>query len=180
MKYLSRLTLGVLLTFIIMSCENDEDNSSPNNYIKYENKKYELSQGYVMYNGPRGDVFRYNPVFYSSDIKVYGDSYVDSLSGNGNAIGFQLHTKRENLEGAYYEYQQDLTEDPYIFNGSLIVNANVENAAANEIIISDGTLFIIKFGESYTFELEGTTENGKDISFYYKDSLTFYEDEGVQ
>jgi hypothetical protein len=88
-----------------------------------------------MYDSTCGDVFRYNPVFYSSDIKVCGDSYVDSLSGNGNAIGFQLHTKKENLEGAYYEYKQNLTEAPYILNGSLIINANVENAAANEIFI---------------------------------------------
>ena len=181
MKYLT-LSLGIVLVLILTNCESDNnnnDNSSLSNYIKYNNKKYEITQGYVMYYGTRDDVHRYNPMFYSSDITVHG--VIDSLSGTGHAIGFDLHTSQKKLETGNYNCQTDIYEhpEPYIFSGNYIINENVQNADDNKSFKS-GTLTIEKNNSSYIFEFNGTNSNGEYISFYYEGNVTIYEDEGVK
>lgn len=142
-------------------------------YLEYDGKKYELPN--VMVKKSEGYNSRYFTLaLVSSSVKY--DSFLRSITGNGNGIQFYIHTpdSDQTLPPRSYPMIVDNTINHYeIYSVQLFFNKNFFMLDEG-IDVPEGTLTISQKNDKMQFDFTGKDESGKSVKckvtgkpFYY-------------
>lgn len=180
MKKVTNIILATFILSILLMVGCKKDNDSPNNKMNYDGTEYELSQGFLENFGKWTDQMDYNMeiVLLSSGFAVHeADGEIDSLSGIGHGIIFDLFTASSNkVDVGEYTYDSNDSGQAGTFNfADGVVNYNSATEDGTEFEISAGKLTIVQNGDTYELNFDCTAENGKQVTGYFKGSLKYYD-----
>jgi len=178
MKTLFNSFIAVLLiSLFVAGCKKDED-KTVKNYFNYDGTEFKLSQGFLENYG------KYDNQGYNLDLTLLSSSFVvhesngeiDSLSGTGDGINFEIYT---SLPGKLdvKDYVYDATEsgaDGTFDYGSVVMNYNTTTELGSLFYITGGKVSVTSNGSEYEISLNCTVSSGKTITGYYKGSLKYY------
>jgi hypothetical protein len=178
MKKLFFTSFGFLaICLFIISCKKDNNNNSTSNSFKFDNTEYKLSNGFLENYGKTGtEGYNLDLSLISSELTIHeSNGQVDSLSGTGDAIYFEIYTSDP----------AKLSIKDYTFNASSQADGNFDMAFVgmkfNPISytgtihdITAGKLSVKNNGSEYEISFDCTSDNGKTITGYYKGSLKYY------
>ena len=150
MKYLVKGIFALLAIGVMtVSCKKDEDEPTPKNQMTVDGIEYLLSQGVLEnYGQPQADdAYNFDLTLLSSDFTLYEvNGEIDSVSGTGEAIFFELYTSNSSaLEPGEYVYTETATDDPGTFHyAGGAINYNTETQTGTEFDIIDGIVTVKK------------------------------------
>ncbi len=177
MKNLYPFAIGLLLVSVVfMGC--GKTSTSPQNYMKYNNKEYDLSQGIIL-NGDsliqsaEAAAFGhpYVLLLMSKGLVAHGDNgVVDSISGKGSAIMFMLFANSANGidDGSYLFDSLSFAKPGTVSYANAVFDYDVSTATGLEVEVSSGTLTVKKSGDNYTFNFDCTANTGKGLTGHYE------------
>ena len=178
---ISILTSMLLISLILVSCEN-EDNEDKKNYLRIGETEYNLSSGLLDDNGPYRDVmedFQYDG--YNLDLKLVSSGITistdEGLSGTGLMIAFEMFSSEEGKlsEGTYvYEDTKPYSTGTYDW-AVYLTNWPLEESSNDEWVNITGKVAIERNGSEYEIDIDCTDKNGKSIKGYYKGNLHYYK-----
>jgi hypothetical protein len=171
------LIVAFVLSIFFMGCKKDDD--TPKNQMKYNDVEYDLSQGFLESYGKWGNntansfaLILLSPGFTAHD--EYGE--IDSVSGIGHGIVFDMFaTSPDKLDVGDYIYVSVGSGNAGTFdyaNGVFDYNAQTEEGG--EFDINGGKLTVVQNGDTYELKFDCTTEEGKQVTGFYKGSLKYY------
>jgi len=184
MKNLLKITLTLFfLGILFMGCNKTPDNSTKN-YIKYDNKEYDLSTGFFSneIDGKQGDITSVqtgNPIslmLISSGFTIHvADGTIDSLTGTGSGIIFlAFSASQDKLDEGQYVFDS-LSMQPATFSyGDAVFDLNSATGVGTEVEMNDGNFTLKKSGDDYEITFNCKTYDGKSVTGYYKGSLKSY------
>jgi hypothetical protein len=182
MKKIAFLLLGALIVGILFTgCKDDEEDDGPSgNYMKYGDTEYELSQGFLENYGKfvREPGYNLDLTFISSGFTVHeSDGEIDSLSGTGHGIYFEMFTVNNNrLEIMTYQYDPDETEEAGTFDyADGVLDYNIEAEEGTMFYIDQGTVTVSKNEGEYEISFDCRDEDGAAVTGYYKGTLKYYD-----
>lgn len=178
MKLKIHTLIGLLFLIVSFSaCEKAEEQSD--NYMMYNDIKYPLTGGILVYDGLETDEsFDYDLVLFSKGIEVHQTGGVlDSLSGHGDGIEFSLYSTLEKklATGNYFfdpfKFGNDSTFDQAraIFDYQLSFKGEGYHGA--EMFINGGVFSVLSNGSKYEIVFNCTSEDGATITGYYKGDI---------
>jgi len=182
-----KLFLGLVIlmtTITFVSCEKDEEEEvTPpvvvlKSHIKYDNTEYPLAAGYLENYGLEDSTYNTDLVLLSSGFTVHeSNGEIDSLSGTGDGIIFEMYSSQgDKLDIGDYIYDENETyASKTITYGDLVLNYSIADETGFEASLEDGKVTVISNGAEYELSFEGTDENGKAVSGYYKGTLKYYD-----
>jgi len=185
MKNLLKITFGLfLISIVFMSC--DKTTTSTKNYIKYNDKEYDLSKG-IIFPGDfakekaasAGETLG-NPIsllLLSSGFTIYEvDGSVDSISGTGSGIVFETYSGSSDKidDGEYVFDSTSLAKLGTFSYADAVFDYNSATEVGTEVEMNAGTLTVKKTGEDYEFTFSCKTYDGKTVTGYYKGSIKSY------
>lgn len=180
---MKKATNIILATFILsilfmVGCKKDSD--SPSYKMNYDGTDYSLSQGFLENFGKWTDEMDYNMgiVLLSSGFTVHeANGELDSLSGIGHGITFDLYTTSSNkIDIGVYTYESNDTGQAGTFGyGDGVINYNSATEDGTEFDIAAGKLTIVQNGDTYELNFECTADNGKHVTGYFKGSLKYFD-----
>jgi len=178
MKSLFRIVLGFLaITFLGVQC-NDDDSSSEQSSINYNNQTYSLNKGILEnYGNIRGTGYNLDLTLLSSGLVVHvTDNMIDSISGTGNGINFELFsTNQSALNVGDYTYYADSKGNPGTFYfGKVILNFNIATETGINLDLTGGIVSVTRSGTEYELTFNCTASDGKAVTGYYRGPLTYY------
>jgi hypothetical protein len=171
----------LLLSIIIAGCKKDEDKAGKSNFI-YNGTEFKLSQGFLINYGKYSADEGYNIdlSLLSSDFTIHqSNGAIDSVSGIGDAIIFEIYTSLPNkLDVKDYVY--DATEsgaDGTFDLGIVYMDYNASTNNGTQYVITGGKVSVISNGSEYEITFNCTTSNGKTLTGNYKGALKYYNDD---
>jgi len=179
MKNVSKFLVGaIVLSIFFMGCKKDDD--TPKSQMTYKDVEYDLSQGFLESYGKWSDnsANNFSLILLSSGFTAHEeDGEIDSVSGIGHGIVFDLFaTSPDKLDVGDYIYVSDGSGNAGTFvyaNGVLNYNAQTEEGI--EFDIDGGKLTVVQNGDTYELKFDCTTEDGDQITGFYKGSLKYYD-----
>lgn len=180
MKNATNIILATFILGILFMVGCKKDSNSSNNKMNYDGTDYNLSQGFLENFGQWTDEMDYNMgiVLLSSGFTVHEvDGEIDSLSGIGHGIVFDLFTTSINkVEVGVYTYDAGESGQAGTFNYSNgVINYNSATEDGTEFDITAGKLTIVQNGDTYELNFDCTADNGKHVTGYFKGSLKYYD-----
>jgi hypothetical protein len=170
----------VLFAFsaLLAGCKKDTD-TARKNFIKYNDKEYTLSLGYLENYGQFFESEGYNIdlTLMSSGFKIHeANGEIDSVSGTGNAIYFELFTSDSTeLDSRIFTYDPEETRKAGTFdNGQVGIDFNAQTQEGDIYNIVQGTVTVNKSGTEYEITVACKDLSGKDITGYFKGKLKYY------
>ena len=173
------ILLFTLFVFSFLSCEeemNTDDNentASALNYITYDGKEYEISQGQMyMDEYSEENSFYWLKVWITSDNLDWANA-----SGNGNLIlfdyiysssGTEISPGTYDCEDHHYDLEAFCWGD---VSFGLNLNFTTDEADYDLILSDDGIIKVEKSGDQYDIKITGTTGEGKEIKAHYKGTI---------
>jgi hypothetical protein len=152
-----------LLTF---GCKKD---SVKKNFLKIGDTEYEITAGSLKNYGPDG-------VIYNLDLRLFTDGvqFVSgSHTGTGPLIYFEMYTTNgAELDSRDYVYNASSTNIG-VFDYSYYYT-NYDSGNGSSLDLNSGTVTVNKNGSIYEIEFNGTDQNGKAITGYFKGEIPIY------
>lgn len=184
MKNFKAMLLTSFVAIFIISCSSSDDDGNDieagdGSYLIIDGISYELEDGvithYAAYSNEETHFFEislFDTEIYDTGVgefKIY--DFEDSII---SGIYFELWSNDSDdvSTGTYtYENTNDYSAFTYTY-GEIAINFDTENESEEnfEAIIS-GDVIISENGDTYEISFEGTTEEGKEVSAYYKGRL---------
>jgi hypothetical protein len=170
---------GVLFTACNKDEDDDKDDPKPvASAIQYNGQSYEIKHAILENYG------EWNPGVYQLDLTLLNDGFtihtsngeIDSLSGTGSAIYFELFTTQSNaLDNITYTLDTVNIGAAGTFDyGDILINFNMETWEGLWIEMSEGTLVVAKSGDTYEFTVNVKDAAGKTLTASYKGSVDYY------
>jgi len=186
MKNLLKITFGLFfLSILFMGCTKKADNSTKN-YIKYDNKEYDLSSGGI-FSGDFGTKqahltgtvqgYPISLLLISSGFTLHEiGGIVDSISGTGSGIVFEAFSaSQDKLDEGQYVFDSLSLENPGTFQYSdAVFDYNSATEVGTEVEMNAGTFSVKKSGNDYEITFDCKTYDGKTVTGYYKGSIKSY------
>jgi len=185
-----KILFGMLaLTFLFMSCEDDENNNpgeeeTQESYFKFDSTKYELSEAILFYHGTDKKSSAYIFILHhmSDGYTIHeSDGLIDSVTGTGNSIAFRFQVSdSSNLLKTSY-YYNDSTTEANSFRGYAAIDGNTFYETGDLIEIDSGDITVKQNGSPYELDFSGEgyfyykIPEIHDISAYYNGSVKFYD-----
>ena len=175
--YLMLLTVCVAISSI--SCDSDDDNGteiSDDSHLTIDGICYELESGLNYDYG-----VSYEGGSYNFDVTLTDTDVITSEDGEQipedtvfNTVYFELWSDNaDDLSTGTYSYEGTADSDAFTYtNGEIEINYDIENGDADsyhEIIAGD--VVISENGSTYEISFEGITEDGSQVSLFYRGSL---------
>lgn len=190
-KSMFKIVLSLLIMSVFFgSCKKDKDednnNTTANNYFEVNGVKYILSKGTLenygkdMDPGDGWDYQGYNIdlVLFSSGLVVtnQGDTMFN-VSGKGQAIYFELFTTDSTfLANGDYSYSTSQPFPTGTFDyGDYSINLDADNGTADWIEIKSGTVKISRTGNTYQITINCTDSDGKTITGKFEGTLMYFD-----
>lgn len=186
MKNLLKITFGVFfLSILFMSCDKKSNNPTKN-YIKYDNKEYDLSNGSLFagdFGTKQGHLtgtsqgYPLSLLLLSSGFTLHGTGgMIDSISGTGSGIVFEAYSASQGkLDEGQYVFDSLSLEKPGTFHYSdAVFNYNSATEVGTEVEMNAGTFSIKMSGSDYEITFDCKTYGGKDVTGYYKGTIKSY------
>lgn len=178
MKRFFTTAISVLtISLLIITCKKDV--IAPKNSITYDNTEYDLNSGFLEFYGTiRGTGKNIDLTLISSGlVPVITNGLIDSITGTGNGINFELFTTNStSIDIGDYTYDAGKTGSPGTFDfANTILNFNTVTAQGIDLDINGGKVSIIKNGSEYELTFNCTGVDGKSVTGYYKGSLHYYD-----
>ncbi len=159
-----------------MSC--DKTSTSKKNYIQYNNKQYDLSQG-IMLPGDSLDKstevgtigHSINLLLMSSGFTIHeSNGMVDSISGKGTAIVFEVYSNSsDKIDDGQYVFDSLSFAQPGTFDyADAVFDYDILTEEGTEVEMNAGTLTVKKSGNDYEFTFDCKAYDGKTVTGYYK------------
>jgi len=171
----------VAFVVILAGCKKDSnDEETKNNSIKYNGEEYSLSKGVLENYGKVYDMESYNMdlTLMSSGLVIHEvDGAIDSLSGIGNILYFEIFTSKSGeLDNGTYDFDAEETYEPGTFDfGTVGLNLNAVTLEGEKILVESGTIKINQTGDEFEITVNCKNETGKTITAYYKGELNYYD-----
>jgi hypothetical protein len=170
----------VLFAFsaLLAGCKKDAD-TGRKNLIEYDGKEYALSLGFMENYGKYYESEGYNIdlTLMSSGFKIHeANGEIDSVSGTGNAIYFEMFTTDSTeLDSRIFTYDPEGTREAGTFdNGQVGINFNAQTQEGDIYNIAQGTVTVSLSGTEYEITIACKDVSGKDITGYFKGKLKYY------
>jgi hypothetical protein len=181
--YLKTCLLAALLLPAIISCKKDDTSSPKNNAITFKGTEYPLHNGYLEYYGQVAAQHSYNIdlTVVSSGIVVHeANGEIDSISGNGNVMYFELFTSDSaRIPSGTYKFDINQTYAANTFDhGAIGLNINIATMDAEYYFgIIDGNLKIKDLGTENSYEVILSAKNtlGSNVTAYFKGTFSYYD-----
>ena len=184
-KVFFNVFLGIVAAgmFLLTGCGKDE--KTPDSTFTYDGKTYDLSHGLIMNDTlVSGQVYLHLVVILSDGLTIHSHSnegieYLDSVSGNGEALVFYMVSDGPNgpADGTYNYAGDDPTKGaPQIFtwDGSFFIGINgSDDEDGEDYEMTGGTIKVKNTGTNqYEFDLNATSDEQKEITAYVNLKLT--------
>lgn len=179
MKNLFTPFIAVLIISLFVSgCKKDK-NETVKTYFNYNGTEYNLSQGFLENYGKYGAEEGYNldlSLLSSSFTLHYSNGEVDSVSGIGHALTFELFTTLpDKLDIRDYAYDATESGAAGTFDwGMVLMDYNTLTETGTSFEITGGKVSITSNGSEYEVTINCTTSDGKTITGYYKGALKYF------
>jgi hypothetical protein len=152
-----------LLTF---GCKKDDVKK---NFLKIGDTEYELTAGSIKNWG--------GTTSYNLDLRLFTDG-VQFVSGNHSGTGpliyFEMYTTNGlGLDSRDYVYDAVGSENIGTFDWSYYFT-NYDSGNGSSLDLNSGTVTVNKSGSVYEIEFNGTDQNGKAITGYFKGEIPIY------
>lgn len=163
--------LATLLITLMFGCgkENVSTNVTKKNMFNHDNKDYELSNAYLENWGLNGGKYDINLSLVSSGVKIIEkNGEIESASGIGHAIIFEIISKTKILAVGEYRFDED-NDVPNTFGYSSFgfdYNFDLEKGAS--LKITGGSVNVIKSGSEYELTFDLVAQDGKKVTGYFK------------
>ena len=171
------LILLLAAVFTFTSCDSDDDNGGDNNetgnFLRIDDDRFELSQGYIEEYGELQDgVYDWDVTLFSDDFDLTNE---EEPTGTGEAIYLDLRTSNPNgLSIGTYTYSDEEEEDA----GALTyvdaiagIGISFESETGTTFIITSGTVTVSGTGSDQVIEFDLTASNGDAVTGRYKGAL---------
>jgi len=154
----------LIVLSVLVSCTKEEE--GPSHYIQYNDEKYELAKGYLIFFG--GEHNNYDIALTSSQVNVNEQG----RTGIGNSAYFQLFSSSQTeLTSGIYTYSSSLT--PFTFNrGNYGLNYDYANRNGTSLTLVGGSLDVTKAGNVYTITFSSVLASGAQVTGTYSGPLT--------
>lgn len=168
---------GIVLT--LSGCRKKD--STPINHLLYNGVEYPLDKGVLesngKYNGSDGyslDLVLLSPGFIVHEI----NNELDSISGIGNGIGFELYSNSiDKLDAGKYTWDENEDGNPFtLVYSDAVFNWNMETSDGLEVEAIDGEVMVVSNDGEYELVFFLTMEDGSSMSGYYKGAITQYDE----
>ena len=177
MKKYSLVFVSLLIMFSVafVSCSKDDDKEEPkNSEFIYEGVTYDLSHGFLMYEGEiESGSHSLILGLLSSGILV--DS-VGEGSGAGDYIAFEmLSTSETELDEGVYNSAGTTTPGSFHY-GAFVINANFSEISFDLIgRIDSGMVDVEKDGSTYKISFDCADKDDKVVEGYFEGPLEYYD-----
>lgn len=172
------MVAGVLFTACNKDDDDKDDPKPATSAIQYNGQSYELKHAFLENYGLS------SPGVYQLDLSLISDGFtihtsdgeIDSLSGTGSAIYFELFTTQSNaLDNTTYTLDTTNIGAVGTFDyGDILINFNLSTFEGIWMIMTEGTLKVVKSGDTYEFTVNVKDETGKTLTATYKGSVDYY------
>lgn len=182
LSYKLLFILSILFTLVVLSCDDETDNATPNknldNEFVYKNQTYELGWG-ILRKMTYEDIFRFTITLFSDSVQF------DPTSGHkgiGHLFAFEgIYSSSDNIDGnftpnGYGQYDGTTESMVGLINECEFCLRRVfptltmeDEGKMHEVFL--GTLNISKEDSIYTLIFDGEDDEGNTISLYYKGEL---------
>lgn len=173
------LIAGVLFSACNKDDDDDKTDPTPTSYLKYDGQTIALTKGFLEnYGEDTTDIWQLDLTLLSSGFTIYEvGGEIDSISGTGSGIYFELFTSQPNsLDTRTYTLDTLNIGDNGTFDyGDFVVNFNYETFEGTWSFLESGTLVVVKNGSTYEFTVNGVDIFGKTVQAYYKGSVNYYD-----
>lgn len=177
MKYFKRFFLIAMAIILVFGCQNDDEETKPNNYFEFDGTSYEVLGSFELdQSGESGNKeaisFGFGDVGF--DIKIVDDEIEIlnpmELSGH-NAVSL---TNGWSYNGTLESGEYKITRNSD-FECSIGISFNiVDEDYAQDYEIINGTVIIEVGEDSYSFRIEGITEDGSTLKLEYFGKPDYY------
>ncbi len=179
MKKIFQLLLGLTaINFFLIQCLKDNNTTSQNS-ITYQNQVYNIDKGVLEnYGKIHNTGNNLDLTLLSSGLVIHEtDNLIDSISGTGNGINFEMFTTGSAaLSVGDYTFDEDSTGNPGTFDyGNVILNYNTTTNQGINQEITAGVISVKSAGTIYEITFNCTLNNGRGITGYYKGTLKYYD-----
>ena len=174
-----------ILTFclLIVSCNKSSVTPVLKNSITYNNKEYEVKSGLLEYYGKiLGTGNNIDLILISSGlVPVITNGLVDSITGTGNGINFEMFTTGTTaLDVGDYNFDANKTGNPGTFAfANTILNFTTSTQQGIDLDMNGGKVTIKQNGSVYEITFNCTGVDEKNITGYFKGSLQYYDNSGI-
>ncbi|MBN2215604.1 MAG: hypothetical protein JW723_15335 [Bacteroidales bacterium] len=179
MKIEKNILAFLLLSLIFFAgCKKDDNGSSPNNYIKYDDKTYAIDKGILENYGEWEGVYNLDLSLVSNGINlIESQGEITGATGTGNIIYFEMYTTNSlQLDNGTYEYDYYGLEAGTFDDGWVAINYDVNEENGDvEQDIEDGTVTVSRNGDIYEITIDCTDEVGKSVTGFFRGTLKWYD-----
>lgn len=179
MKNFLFTVIGLLtISLVVSTCTKSGVTPEMKNSITYNNAEYDITSGLLEYWGNiQGTGKNIDLTLISSGlIPVVTNGKVDSITGTGSGINFEIFTVDSlSLDVRDYNFDATSSGSPGTFDfGNAIFNFNTVTGSGTSLDLTAGKLTIINKGSVYELSFKCTGADGKSVTGYYKGSLQYY------
>ncbi|NQU35114.1 MAG: hypothetical protein HQ521_17955 [Bacteroidetes bacterium] len=178
MRIISILLVSIFTVVISFSgCKKKDE--TPKNQMTYNEVEYDLSHGVSENNGiwDGNEGYNFNLILLSSGFTVYEvDGKIDSLSGIGHGILFELYSNNsDKLDDGVYTFEDGPDGKPGTFSyADAVFNWDAQTLEGTEVEATTGNLSVVKAGDEYELSMNLTMKGGKTLTGFYKGILKYY------
>jgi hypothetical protein len=177
-KNLKLFSVLLAISALFAGCKKDAD-TGRKNIIKYDDKEYALSMGFMENYGKylENEGYNIDLTLMSSGFKIHeANGEIDSVSGTGNGIYFEMFTSDSTeLDSRIFTYDTEGTRESGTFdNGQVVIDYNATTQEGDIYNIVQGTVTVSKSGSTYEIAIACKDVSGKDITGYFKGKLKYY------
>lgn len=175
----SAFVVFFVISLSVAGCKKDDNSSGTKNSFKYNNAEYNLSKGFLENYGQAssGEAYNIDLTLISSGFTIHeSNGEIDSLSGTGDALYFELYTSdptKLSVRDYAYDASQTMADGTFDM-GFVGVQYNASNDSGTLDFINGGKLTVKSNGSAYELSFTGTTANGKSVTMTYNGSLNYY------
>ncbi len=167
--------------FLLSGCDllngdddNDDNGMPKKNELVYDNQRYPLSKGYLLYFGEWQGAHDFDLILVSDGINFTADA---DFSGSGHGMVAIVYSNANNqLTPGNYSFDDDEEGEAFTFtDADIFINYNVDTDAGTIIGIIDGLLQVKKTGNTYELDLNANTPGNKAARVNFTGPLTFID-----
>lgn len=169
-----RKSLFVLLvlasTLVFSSCsKDDDDDKGTSSSFTYDGTTYSLDKGFLLDVGPNlNGSYDFDVILVSEGVSAG----LRGFSGNGEGIYFDLNTSSDmDLVDGTYNYATDRAPFTFVDGTSAVLDYDFEKEEGEEVFVNGGAVNVKVDGDTYEFEFNLETPDGKTIQGTYRGKL---------
>ncbi len=178
-----------VMSSVFAGCDKDKDKDddtdsvvvAPTNYFMHGTTSYDISQCLMFGYG------EYQPGIFSIDINFItpgitlhqSNGQIDSTSGNGNIVYFELMTSDATLlDVGTYTYSDGTTSEikTFEYGGAIIDYKSDGTGDETEYEVASGTLTVISNSSTIEITYDCIDLTGNVLKGHYKGAYTFIDD----